>query len=124
MNLRILLSFLFIFPLLYSDDRPNIILIIADDIAWDDIGPEGNHKIQAPNIKRMAREGMWCDRAFLTIASCSPSRSSIISGQYPHNTDAEQLHWPMPGERNTFVKELRRAGYWTGAAGSGIWVSL
>lgn len=102
---------------IFADDRPNIILIIADDIAWDDIGPKGNKNIQAPNIDRLAKEGMWCDRAFLTIASCSPSRSSIISGQYPHNTDAEQLHWPMPGERQTFVKKLREAGYWTGAAG-------
>jgi N-sulfoglucosamine sulfohydrolase len=100
-----------------QSDRPNIVLIISDDIAWDDIGPEGNRRIQAPNIDRMAREGMWCDRAFLTIASCSPSRSSIISGRYPHNTDAEQLHWPLPGNTPTFVKALRKAGYWAGAAG-------
>ncbi|MFT5130873.1 MAG: N-sulfoglucosamine sulfohydrolase [Rhodothermales bacterium] len=97
--------------------RPNIVLIIADDIAWDDIGPEGNPKVQAPNIDRLAAEGMWCDRAFLTIASCSPSRSSIISGRYPHNTDAEQLHWPLPGSTPTFVDALRKAGYWTAAAG-------
>jgi arylsulfatase A-like enzyme len=97
--------------------RPNVVLIISDDIAWDDVGPEGNRKIQAPNIDRMAREGMWNDRAFLTIASCSPSRSSIISGRYPHNTDAEQLHWAMPGRVPTFVQKLRQAGYWTGAAG-------
>jgi arylsulfatase A-like enzyme len=91
--------------------------MISDDIAWDDVGPEGNRRIQAPNIDRMAREGMWCDRAFLTIASCSPSRSSIITGKYPHNTDAEQLHWSLPGHHPTFVKALKDAGYYTAAAG-------
>ena len=96
--------------------RPNIILIIADDIAWDDVGPEGNPFVRAPNIKRLAKEGMWADRAFLTIASCSPSRSSIITGRFPHNTNAEQLHWPLP-LTPTFVDNLRRVGYWTGAAG-------
>ena len=115
--LRNFIIFITFSTLLSADDRPNIILIISDDIAWNDIGPEGNRKIQAPNIDRMAREGMWNDQAFLTIASCSPSRSSIISGRYPHNTDAEQLHWPMPGSHMTFVKALKESGYWTGAAG-------
>ena len=121
-NLTKIKAFVFIYMaactvFIFAAEKPNIILIISDDIAWNDVGPEGNRKLQAPNIDRMAREGMWNDRAFLTIASCSPSRSSIISGRYPHNTDAEQLHWPMPGSHMTFVKALKEAGYWTGAAG-------
>jgi arylsulfatase A-like enzyme len=55
--------------------------------------------------------------AFLTTSSCSPSRASIITGHYPHNTDAEQLHWPLPAEQLTFVELLKNAGYWTAAAG-------
>jgi len=97
--------------------RPNIVLIIADDMAWDDSTPYGHPNIQTPNIQKLAEEGMRFDNAFLTISSCSPSRASIITGRYPHQTDAEELHWPVPAEQITFVEELRAAGYWTGAAG-------
>ena len=97
--------------------RPNVVLIIADDMAWDDCGAYGNPKVRTPNIDRLAREGMRFDRAFVTASSCSPSRSSIITGRYPHNTDAEELHWPLPPEQVTFVEKLKASGYWTAAAG-------
>lgn len=100
-----------------TDPRPNIILIIADDMAWDDSSPYGHPNIKTPNIQRLADEGMRFDNAFLTISSCSPSRASIITGRYPHQTNAEELHWPVPAEQITFVEKLRAAGYWTGAAG-------
>ena len=60
---------------------------------------------------------MRFDQAFLTISSCSPSRASIITGRYPHRTDAEELHWPLPAEQTTFTELLRQKGYWCGAAG-------
>lgn len=96
---------------------PNIVFIIADDLAWDDLGAYGHPHIRTPNLDRMAANGMRFDRAFLTTSSCSPSRSSIITGQYPHNTDAEQLHWPLPAAQITFVEKLKAAGYWTAQAG-------
>ena len=98
-------------------ERPNVVLIIADDMAWDDCGAYGNRKVGTPNIDRLAREGMRFDRAFVTASSCSPSRSSIITGRYPHNTDAEELHWPLPPEQVTFIEKLKASGYWTAAAG-------
>lgn len=97
--------------------RPNVVLIIADDLAWNDVGAFGNTAIRTPNIDRLARGGLRFDRAFVTASSCSPSRASLITGRYPHNTDAEQLHWPVPAAQVTFVEQLRSAGYWTGAAG-------
>jgi arylsulfatase A-like enzyme len=97
--------------------RPNVILIIADDMAWDDSGAFGHPKIRTPNIDKLARGGLRFDRAFVTASSCSPSRSSLITGRYPHNTDAEELHWPLPPEQVSFVEKLRAAGYWTAAAG-------
>jgi N-sulfoglucosamine sulfohydrolase len=97
--------------------RPNIVLIIADDMGWDDCGAYGHPTIRTPNIDRLAAEGMRFTNAFLTASSCSPSRASIITGRYPHNTDAEQLHWPLPAEQQTFVELLKEAGYWTAAVG-------
>jgi len=98
-------------------ERPNIVLIIADDMAWDDCGAFGNPSIKTPNIDKLAQSGMRFDRAFVTASSCSPSRSSILTGRYPHNTDAEELHWPLPPEQVGFVEKLKAAGYWTAAAG-------
>ena len=96
---------------------PNFVILIADDMAWEDSGPYGNRNVRTPNIDRLAREGMRFDRAILTASSCSPSRASIMTGRYPHNTDAEQLHWPLPREQVTFVEQLKARGYWTAAAG-------
>jgi N-sulfoglucosamine sulfohydrolase len=76
--------------------RSNIILLIADDMAWDDCGAYGHKTVRTPNIDKLASEGMRFDRAFLTASSCSPSRSSMITGRYPHSTGAQQLHWPLP----------------------------
>ncbi len=100
-----------------KSDRPNVVLIIADDMARDDCGAYGSPKVRTPHIDRLAREGMRFDRAFVTASSCSPSRSSILAGRYPHNTGAEELHWPLPPEQVTFVEKLKASGYWTAAAG-------
>ena len=96
---------------------PNLVLIIADDMAWDDSSPYGHDMIMTPNLERLASEGMRFDNAFLTISSCSPSRASIITGRYPHQTNAEELHWPVPADQTTFVVLLKEKGYWTAAAG-------
>ncbi|MFO1063373.1 MAG: sulfatase [Pirellulales bacterium] len=100
-----------------AEDRPNIILIIADDMAADDFGAGGNKAVRTPNLDRLAAQGLQFQRAFLTCSSCSPSRSSIITSRYPHSTDAEQLHWPLPAEQVTFVEQLKHSGYYTAASG-------
>jgi len=112
-----LLSLWCTLPIFAADPRPNIILFIADDQAWNDCGAYGHPHIRTPNQDRLAREGMRFDAAFLTCSSCSPSRSSIITGRYPHNTGAHQLHLPLPKEQITFVELLKKSGYWTAQAG-------
>jgi arylsulfatase A-like enzyme len=97
--------------------RPNIVLIIADDMGWDDCGAYGHPTIRTANIDALAAQGMRFTNAFLTASSCSPSRASIITGRYPHATDAEQLHWPLPAKQKTFTERLKDAGYWTAAVG-------
>lgn len=98
-------------------EKPNIVLIIADDLNWDDIGTYGHPNVQTPHLDNMAREGMRFDAAYLTASSCSPSRASILTGRYPHNTEAEQLHWDLPLTQTTFSEKLQDAGYWTAASG-------
>jgi arylsulfatase A-like enzyme len=100
-----------------TSDRPNIVLIIADDMAWDDCGAYGHPTIRTPNLDELARCGLRFDRAFVPASSCSPSRASLLTGRYPHNSGAEELHRPLPAGQVTFVEELRAAGYWTAAAG-------
>ena len=100
-----------------ADDRPNIVLIIADDMNWNDCGAYGHPTIRTANIDKLAATGMRFDHAYLTASSCSPSRSSIITGRYPHNTGAEQLHWALPEGSITFVEQLKNSGYYTAAAG-------
>jgi len=97
--------------------RPNLVLIIADDMNWDDCGAYGHPAIRTPNIDRLASDGLLFRHAYLTTNSCSPSRASIITGKYPHNTGAEQLHWPLPGDNLTVAAELKAAGYYTAAVG-------
>ncbi len=96
---------------------PNLVLIIADDMNWDDCGAYGHPAVRTPNIDSLAAEGLLFQHAYLTTNSCSPSRSSILTGKYPHNTGAEQLHWPLPAGSHTFAKHLRQQGYYTAAAG-------
>lgn len=98
-------------------ERPNIVLMIADDMNWDDSGAYGHPAIRTPHIDGLASSGLLFRHAYLTTNSCSPSRASIITGKYPHNTGAEQLHWPMPEGSRTFPQQLQSTGYYTAAAG-------
>ena len=93
---------------------PNILIFIADDAAWDDFGTYGNPGIQTPNIDRLAESGLRVERAFLTIAQCSPSRISILTGRYPHATGAEDLHMPLPDSLRILPSPLQEAGYFAG----------
>lgn len=104
-------------PAASAADRPNLILIIADDMSPEDGEPYGTRAARTPTLARLAREGMRFDAAFVTTSSCSPSRASIVTGRYPHQTGAAELHQPLPSTQIAFTEHLRKAGYWTAAAG-------
>src|SRR6218665_245257 len=76
--------------------KPNIIFIIGDDISHDDIGCYGHPLVKTPNIDQLAKEGLRFNNMFVTSSSCSPSRTSILTGRYPHNTGAAELHTELP----------------------------
>lgn len=95
----------------------NFIVFIVDDLSWDDVGVYGNDKIRTPSIDRLASQGMIFEKAFLTCSSCSPSRTSILTGRYPQATGAENLHDPVPAGTTTFADVLRKGGYFTASYG-------
>ncbi|MHB1179921.1 MAG: sulfatase-like hydrolase/transferase, partial [Daejeonella sp.] len=117
LNLFALLASHFALAQTYSGKKPNIIYIIADDVSWDDIGCYGNPAVRTPNIDKIAKQGIRFDNVYLTASSCSPSRNSIISGRYPHNTGAAELHTPLPAEKIPFPLLLKESGYYTVQAG-------
>ncbi len=67
-------------------NRPNIVLIIADDLGWADVGYNGAKFYETPNIDRLCAEGMKFNEAYPGAANCMPSRSCIISGMYTPRT--------------------------------------
>lgn len=76
---------------LTDPEKPNIIFITADDLGWKDLGCYGNREIATPNIDRLAKEGARFKNAFCITSSCSASRASFITGQYPHTNGVTAL---------------------------------
>jgi N-sulfoglucosamine sulfohydrolase len=94
--------------------KPNILVFIADDAGWKDYGTYGNPVVKTPTIDLLAKDGLKFEQAMLTIAQCSPSRVSILSGKYPHSTKAEDLHIPLPEDGKLVPHYLKQAGYFNG----------
>ncbi len=101
-----------------AEERPNVVFFIADDVSWNDYGCYGNSAARTPHIDQLAAGGIRFDRAYLTASSCSPSRSSIITGRYPHNNGrAAELHLPISSHLPWFPEILQDAGYYTALSG-------
>jgi N-acetylglucosamine-6-sulfatase len=102
-----------------ASDMPNIVVILVDDLRWDDLGVAGHPFVETPSIDRMAREGVRFLNAFATTPLCSPSRASILTGQFAHshgivdNTARDAASHRLP----TFAIPLQQAGYRTGFFG-------
>ena len=115
-TLFLLTAFLFVGNVA-AETRPNFIFFITDDISQEDLSPYGNAYAQTPNLAKLALEGVRFDNAYLTISSCSPSRCSMITSRYPHNTGAPELHTQLPEGLDTFPLLLKQAGYYTALSG-------
>ena len=101
----------------FGGEKTNFVFFIADDIGHADFGCYGHPTIKTPNTDELAANGMRFDNAYLTTSSCSPSRCSIITGRYPHNTGAPELHTRLPDEQVRFTELLRKGGYYTVLSG-------
>ena len=113
----LIVSFIIISCNSSSTKKPNIIVFIADDVSWDDFGCYGNNDVVTPNIDALAKNGLIFKNAYLTTSSCSPSRNSILTGRYPHNTGAAELHTEPPLNMISFPELLKNHDYFTLQAG-------
>jgi arylsulfatase A-like enzyme len=106
-------------PATRAGPRPNVVVILVDDLRWDDIAVAGHPFVETPNIDRVAREGARFLNAFAATPLCSPSRASILTGQHIHtngiidNTARDSASHRLP----TFAIPLQAAGYRTGFIG-------
>ena len=94
-------------------DKPNILIFIADDLGWEEVGAYGHPVVRTPNIDSLALNGLRFDNFFLTASSSSPSRASIFTGMYPSSTRAQNLHDKLPSEATLFTDCLQKNGYYT-----------
>ena len=117
-----------------ADAKPNVVLILADDLGWADLGCYGSKFHQTPNLDRMAAEGVRFTQAYSACPVCSPTRAAVLTGKYPQRfklTDwlpgrgdqpSQRLKRPvirqeLPLEAVTLAEILKEAGYVTGHIG-------
>ena len=105
-----------------SPDRPNVVIFLADDLGWADVGYHGEEVIETPSIDRLAAEGLQLDR-FYTTPICSPTRAALMTGRDPMRLGVAYgviMPWHTNGIHpdELFMPEaFRRAGYQTAMVG-------
>jgi N-acetylglucosamine-6-sulfatase len=97
--------------------RPNVLVILLDDLRWDTLGYAGHPHVKTPQIDRIANEGVNFRNAFCTTSLCSPSRASLMSGVYAHKHSVTNNFTEFPAGMNSFPKVLQQAGYATAYVG-------
>ena len=97
--------------------RPNFVFVLVDDMRWDDFGAGGHPFLETPNIDRLAREGARFLNAFATTPLCSPSRASLLTGQYARTHGIIDNTARPSHDLPVFPIDLQRAGYQTGFFG-------
>jgi N-sulfoglucosamine sulfohydrolase len=94
-----------------SKKPPHLVLFIADDLSWHDIGPYGAKDVRTPNLDRLATQSMRFDRAFATSPTCTPSRCSLFTGLYPFRNGAHANHSLIREGVATLPAYMKRLGY-------------
>ena len=101
---------------------PNIILIMADDQGWGDVGYNGHPHLKTPNLDSMVKNGAVFTRFYAAGSVCSPTRASVMTGRHPERMGicgANCGH--ILTEEITLAELVKQKGYRTGHFGSGIW---
>lgn len=104
--------------------RPNILMILCDDLGYSDLGCYGNRVIQTPNLDKLASRGVRFTQFYVTSPVCSPTRAALMTGRYPqrfgiHHADLPESlpRYPLPDSAVTISAVLQKAGYYTAHVG-------
>jgi N-acetylglucosamine-6-sulfatase len=97
--------------------RPNVVVVLCDDIRWNAMSCAGHPHLVTPNIDQLASEGVLFENMFCTTSLCSPSRASILSGLYAHAHGVTNNFTDYPTELASFPRRLQAAGYETAYIG-------
>jgi len=103
-----------------SDPRPDIVVVVADDMRWDLMSGEGHEWLNTPNFDQFVQSSAKMNNAFVPVALCSPSRAAILTGREPHLASAPGIAWRNNSflkTQVTFVEALQAAGYKTAYIG-------
>lgn len=114
-----------------TPQRPNIIVILADDLGWGELGCYGQQKIKTPNLDKMAAEGQRWTQFYSGAPVCSPSRNVLLTGRHSGGCNVQDLKranaketdkdlhgdWPMDANQYTIPQALKKIGYQTSAFG-------
>lgn len=100
-----------------TPSKPNIILVMADDQGWGDVGYNGHPFVKTPALDAMAREAFVFDRFYAGAPVCSPTRASVMTGRSPIRTKTTNHGRYMRPQEQTIAETLKGAGYATGIFG-------
>jgi arylsulfatase A len=100
-----------------DESPPNIILIVADDLGWGDVGFNGRTEWSTPNLDRLARQGIVLKRCYAAATVCAPSRAAFLTGKYTIHDGVRRNDEDLPAEEVTIADALKTRGYATGLFG-------
>ncbi len=102
---------------LSAAELPNIILCMADDQGWGDVGYYGKSPVKTPVLDEMAATGLRFDRFYAAAPVCSPTRASVLTGRHPNRSAVFKWGHPIRPQETTIAEALKKAGYVTGHFG-------
>ena len=105
--------------------KPNVLLIVADDLGYHDLGFQGSKEITTPHLDKLAAQSLVCTNGYVSHPFCSPTRAGIMTGRYQQRFGHENNPAWLPQDtvaglpltETTFPQLMRKAGYTTGAVG-------
>lgn len=100
-----------------APSRPNLVLIVADDLGYGDVGFLGRKEWQTPNLDRLARSGVVLTRCYAAAPICGPSRASLLTGRRPERTGVRTNQDDLPASERTIAERLKPLGYTSGVFG-------
>ncbi|MDR3637818.1 MAG: sulfatase-like hydrolase/transferase [Isosphaeraceae bacterium] len=100
-----------------AERGPNIVLVLADDLGWSDVGFNGRREWSTPNLDRLAAQGTIFTRFYTAAVVCAPSRAALLTGKYTIHDGVSRNNDDLPREEVTIAEALKARGYATALFG-------